>query len=291
VARKSKSIGSRIRGQALREFRHSVSILKRKGLTSKKVDARRQRATRYMLAKVKSLADVIAGKAAGVRRSRAIAREYKEAGFKVVNNRVILPADQAKRAIRNVKSRTLITTEKLTAGGTIERRVILPVGVNNIETFLANEDRIDALKDSNRWFAFTYYGHRSTQVLPNATSLFMWLRHYGIAKGGSQERQEAWDQFILLDLREDYAIQWREEAQAASRVLYEKRLRRYRPRRMLNDSGDIVQPRRRLTYEEYTERDRERKRIARQSESYLERERVRNRERMRKTRGTKKPRV
>lgn len=50
-------------GSQLRSFRSAVAALKSKGLVSKRVDARSQRPTRYMVAQVKKFDDVLTGKA------------------------------------------------------------------------------------------------------------------------------------------------------------------------------------------------------------------------------------
>ena len=49
--------------EALRQFRHDVAILKKKGLISKRVDARSAKPTKALLAKTKEFKDVINGNA------------------------------------------------------------------------------------------------------------------------------------------------------------------------------------------------------------------------------------
>lgn len=281
MASKVKSKRPGLQGQALKEFRSSVSKLKSKGLVRKTVDARSQKPTRYMRTKVRNLADVLEGKVSPVKRSYKVAQEYKHAGFRVVNNRLILPTDQAKR-VRNSHNEWL-TLEKMTNGGTIERRVILPVGVRNIESFLADEKRIDALIHGNRRLAFTYYGNKSLQTFPTASSIFEWLQHYSVVQGKNKEQEQAWDNMVLFDLREDRAKDWEQEAYAQSAAHAIAR-RRKKPRRMLaNGRNDIPNRYVPKSYAYVKERERLRKQAERanQSEEVKKTLREINRDRMR----------
>lgn len=290
MASKVKSKRPGLHGQALKEFRSSVAKLKSKGLVRKTVDARSQKPTRYMRTKVRNLADVLEGKVSPVKRSYKVAQEYKHAGFRVVNNRLILPTDQAKR-VRNSHNEWL-TLEKMTNGGTIERRVILPVGVTNIESFLDNEDRIDALIRGRRRLAFTYFGNKSLQTFPTASALFEWLQHYSVVKGKNSQQEQAWDNLILFDLREDRAKDWEREAQADSAANAQLR-RRKKPRRMLaNGRNDIPNPYVPKSYAYVKERERLRKQAERanQSEDIKKSIREANRDRMRNYRAKIKER-
>src|SRR5690606_11464557 len=123
----------KLTGQALKDFRHQVKMLKDKGLVSKRVDARKQRATRYMRAKVKTFADVIHQQATSVKVPRALAREYKDAGYRVFQNRVVVDADPD--TIARVRKGHIVSRRRLGASLT-EERIYLPVFVNSIERLI-----------------------------------------------------------------------------------------------------------------------------------------------------------
>lgn len=68
----------KLTGSQLRKFRGDVSRLKALGLVSKRVDARKQRGTRYMQNQVKLYDDVLQGKAKVVHtKTRAQAKEFE----------------------------------------------------------------------------------------------------------------------------------------------------------------------------------------------------------------------
>ncbi|MDE2101029.1 MAG: hypothetical protein KGL39_27530 [Patescibacteria group bacterium] len=78
--------------QELKEFRHDVAILKRKGLIDKQIyDARSVKPTKYLKSQIKKFADVIAGKATPVKVNKAKAKDYARQGYTVKNGRVVVP--------------------------------------------------------------------------------------------------------------------------------------------------------------------------------------------------------
>lgn len=84
-----------LRGKELKEFRSKVSKLKQMGLVSKKVDARKQKSTRYMRDIVeKTFKPVLEGRAVAVKvPSRKIAKEYGS-GFKTRGKKVVVPIEK-----------------------------------------------------------------------------------------------------------------------------------------------------------------------------------------------------
>lgn len=75
----------------LRAFRHDVVILKRKGLLSQLYDGRSVKPNKYLIGQIKKLGNVIKGQAATPKVNRAKAKYYKEKGYTVKNNRVVVP--------------------------------------------------------------------------------------------------------------------------------------------------------------------------------------------------------
>ncbi len=83
----------------LRKFRSDVAKLKAKGLTSPRVDARRQRPTRHMLEKVRTYGDVLAGKAKVVHtKTRAQAKEFGD--LRHVGKSVVVPVVNKTEQVR-----------------------------------------------------------------------------------------------------------------------------------------------------------------------------------------------
>jgi hypothetical protein len=74
----AKRSSGKPRATSLRAFRSDVAALKKAGLISSRVDARKQQPTRHMKAQLKRFANVLDGTAKAVRVPRAKAREYAD---------------------------------------------------------------------------------------------------------------------------------------------------------------------------------------------------------------------
>lgn len=75
----------------LKQFRHDVSILKRKGLLDKSIDARSITPSKYLKSQVKRFRNVLRGEAAPVKVSKATAKQLKARGFDIKNGRAVVP--------------------------------------------------------------------------------------------------------------------------------------------------------------------------------------------------------
>lgn len=200
VAVKHKKKSQGLHGPDLRAFKHAVSKLKAKGLVKASIDARKQRATRYMRAKVKKLAPVLQGKVSPVLRSAKIAREYKAAGFQVFNNRVLLEPHTA-RSVRASKSKPgeYMTVRKYvgTHGDTVIEQVILPATIRNFDQFIERiqDGEFKDLKRPEDFWAFQFYGNNSQATFATLDHMLMWLDHY---KAIQADEPGAWEHFILF---------------------------------------------------------------------------------------------
>ena len=76
----------------LKQFRHDVAVLKRKGiLTKSKYDARSVLPTKYLKSVIKEFADVLKGTATTVKVPKGKKDFYKQHDYKIRNNRVVVP--------------------------------------------------------------------------------------------------------------------------------------------------------------------------------------------------------
>lgn len=164
-------------GQALKSFRHSVSILKSKGLTSKRVDARSQKATRYMQAKVKRLSGIIENTQVGVKVSPSLLSAYKRAGFEIVNRRVIV--NKTKDEIAATRSGHILLRRCL-GGSFYQEQIVLPYSAKNMHDLQAVliTDELDKMLCENEHFAFKYHGSPSYRTFATAADMLEWLQHY-----------------------------------------------------------------------------------------------------------------
>lgn len=77
----------------LKQFRHDVSILRKKGILDKSLyDARKVKPTKYLKSQIKKFASVLSGESKPVKVSKKKAAYYKRKGYEVKNLRVIVPA-------------------------------------------------------------------------------------------------------------------------------------------------------------------------------------------------------
>lgn len=119
--RKAKT-GQERRRELLR-FRSDVAKLKDKGLVSKRVDARKQRQTRYMKSQVKKYRDVLEGRAKAVKVPRAKARSYKNA-FRVKAGRVVVPVENKTERVRYNPKTQAITSTRTAYGKRIKKQIV-----------------------------------------------------------------------------------------------------------------------------------------------------------------------
>lgn len=165
---KRKSGG--LKGQELKAFRSQVAKLKSKGIVSKRVDARKQEATRYMRAKVRSFSDVLEGRAIAVKAPKDIRQKYVDAGvFASRGSHLIVPKEDARSRARIKKGRDLIEITTPLRWGE-EHEIVLPfkaTDMMDLANKVANNANFDDLKRPDEQFAFRLYGHNSRKAFVN----------------------------------------------------------------------------------------------------------------------------
>lgn len=207
-----------LRGADLRAFRHKVSVLKKAGGVSKRVNAAKQRPTRYMIGKVKRLTPVLEGKAVLIPKKKIrpdLLADYERTQFSV-NRRLMIPKQPSESVhvrhglpeLERVIART--GTRKV-----VQRRVPLPVDVTNLEEFVA-----DLMSNPDRWerargtyppwvFGFTIFGNRSTQLFESPEQMAHHLQRY-IDAMSPDDLEEAWEEFVLYSIDVEDFGRWYE---------------------------------------------------------------------------------
>lgn len=165
--------------EQIKAFRHHVSVLKSKGLVSKRVDARKQKPTRYMTNKVRILAPILHGEAAGVKVSPDLLKKYREAGFPIHNRRVIV--EKTPEEISRTRKGLPLMRRHL-GGAYIQERLVLPFGPRNIDDFrkrvTENPTAFNALKERGDLFAFKIFGNNSLATFEDIQLLLEYLDRY-----------------------------------------------------------------------------------------------------------------
>ena len=183
-----------VTGQALKDFRHSVAVLKRKGLVSKRVDARSQKATRYMQTKVKALQSIIEGTAMAAipkrkrgeklavfrERKREILSKYSEDDILPVKYGVVIVPKGAASEKASIERGMVKVTRSLKNG--TQETIILPFKMTAlpdlVEKMLANADEIDELKQPDEFFSFRVGENNSQVPFINAEEMATYLIKY-----------------------------------------------------------------------------------------------------------------
>lgn len=206
MATKKNTRAKGLRGQALRDFKHSVSILKKEGLVRKTTDARKQKPTRYMRAKVEALRPVILGKAGAIRRTGKVFEEYKEAGFRTVaigkkrpSGYVLVERDTYRKIKKSRQSEGEYMTIRRfmgSEGDTVIEEVIMPATVQNIDDFMEalRSGQFDDLKRPEDFWAFQFYGNNSSATFKTSELLHDFLQFYKTLQEGGEG---SWKHFVL----------------------------------------------------------------------------------------------
>lgn len=118
-----------LRGQALKEHRHKLSVLKKAGLT--KIDAKRAKGTRHQKKLIKEYADVLAGKAKAVKVGTLRHAKSFPPEMKPRNGRVVVKARAGEHPHYDKKNKRITATAS--RYGVTYRRIILPQRVFSID--------------------------------------------------------------------------------------------------------------------------------------------------------------
>ena len=110
----------KLRGAQLKEYRHNLAMLKRKGLVSDKINAAKHKPTDYMLRQIRKYKPVLEGKAAVVKVSKEDAKKFSD-DFAVKNRRVVVPKAEGEK-VRYSKKTGQITGTRTQYGQKIKRR-------------------------------------------------------------------------------------------------------------------------------------------------------------------------
>lgn len=202
---KGRTPKNRLQGAALREFRRNVAKLKHAGGVSKRVDARKQRPTRYMTSKVKRLEPVLRGEAVLVPRKKLrpdILADYERThgreGRNVVIRKQVAEKVHVRRGMPELERVLADTGEKRV----VQKRIPIPVDIENFDEFISSLENNPDFWETKRgdfppWvFGFTIGGGRSVQLYESAAGLAASLNEY---RKFEEENwfDESWDEFVL----------------------------------------------------------------------------------------------
>jgi hypothetical protein len=155
----------------IRKFRHEIAVLKRRGLVTG-VDARSATPTKKLTNIIERFDDVLSGKATPVKLSKSETKNMKDAGYDTFKGRVLFP--------HSIGEKVGVTHgHAYTKDIRGVEHVTIPIPFHDIEAYVhtkRNQKAIDAMKRKDEYFAFRYYGYKSTRLFHNVDSLIDYLQ-------------------------------------------------------------------------------------------------------------------
>lgn len=145
----------------VKSLRAAFSKLKKLGLisSSKKVSSIKK-GDKTATSAVKRFSDVVSGKAKVHKVGKDAAKDFKETGYVVVGDKIILPVERGVKI--HTKDGKIFRAKKMKSGEV--RTVSLPVPYRNLRQFLENaktDHSLEALLPPGSRWAFRMYGHNS----------------------------------------------------------------------------------------------------------------------------------
>ena len=175
----------------LKQFRHDVSILKRKGLLDKSIDARSIKPSKYLKSQLRKFGNVLSGNASPVKVKKSNIAALKARGFTVKNGRAVVPHNPGEKVRSARGSFKVITPTR--GGGKIEKLDLAldPDDINQwIDDLRNNRMRVG----DDEELTITFRGYRSGAGFGK------------LARGGKTPQQQ------LADFLESYDIVKRTQA-------------------------------------------------------------------------------
>lgn len=179
--------------QGIKEFRHEIALLKRKGLIDKKYDARSVTPTKYLKSQVKKFSSVLSGEATPVKVSKSRQAYYKELGYTVKNNRVVVPHLKNEKVYGSHGNFAVKVTGKF---GSITR-TDRGLRVKNIDQW--REQLIKEFKNlkSNERLSFQIGGSFTDKTFATIETLLLFLMQYeSYEQAEESENPDKEEQFI-----------------------------------------------------------------------------------------------
>ena len=150
--------------QELKQFRHDVAILKKKGILDKSIyDARSVKPSKYLKSQIKKFADVISGAAKPVKVSKSSQKFYKEQGYKIKNGRVVVPV-QSNEKVYSVRGDFRV--KAIGRGGSITK-INLQFDRSKITTWADQLRNYHIKLNKDEILTFQFFGHNSHRAFEN----------------------------------------------------------------------------------------------------------------------------
>lgn len=177
-------MAKRRKPQDIRAYRSKLALGKRLGVISHRIDARSHKPTKYMSSKLKKLADVLEGRVAAVKAPRAVVSEFRSAGARIVNGRILVEQRPGvKTSFRKGQvTEGVIYQRRPLDRGYFEEEITLPVSLHNVGDMLQwlkdHNKQLTGLKNRGDQWGFKINGYRSKSSFGGFEELVDYLSYY-----------------------------------------------------------------------------------------------------------------
>lgn len=178
-----------LRGSQLKEFRHRVARLKELGLVSKRVDARRQKSTRYMREQVeKRFRKIFTGEAVAVKVPRRKDAKTFSEGFDTKGRNVIIELEKGAKRPRFSKKTGEIKGDVELYGKKF-KRIYTPVNADNLHRLPKGKRYKYTIPIGGGFRSFDTYTDLESFMYPYEKP----------AKGSSHHAYKDWQKHVLVE--------------------------------------------------------------------------------------------
>lgn len=161
-----------------KKFRHDISQLKKKGLVSKKIDARKAVPTRALKAALKQFDDVLSHEARVFKLPKQFIPGYKNAGYRVKGGRVVLR--QGEYVVPSGKEKGIIKSVAQKGHGPTITVRSFPYAPHTLDEFIelvaSDPDRFH-LQHNEQW-GFRFFGWNSRKYFANFEEMIETIHAY-----------------------------------------------------------------------------------------------------------------
>lgn len=172
------------RASKLKAYRSKLAQAKRLGVVSARIDARSHKPTRYMKSRLKFLEPVLEGRYAAVKAKPSVLREFRSAGARIANGRILVEARP--EVITTVRRGTItegvIFQRRPLDAGFWEELITLPISSHNVGDMLSwlatNGKSLQGKKNSGDRWGFKIDGNRSRASFGGFEEMVDYLTYY-----------------------------------------------------------------------------------------------------------------
>jgi hypothetical protein len=167
----TKPIYSSIQKTKIKAFRHNIAVLKRKGLVSKKIDARSIKPSSHYNNVIKNFSAVLGGTATAVKLPKQLREQYKAVGYKSAFDKVLIEHQKGEKVV--VTHGKPKTTNR---HGIV--KMDIPIPFHDLDQYLRDLKEAKVKKSDDERYGFRFYGNNSRHLYDDFDDMIAELQRY-----------------------------------------------------------------------------------------------------------------